>query len=279
MLSSPVKIDALNAVLVHPISNESESSWLSSSELSPTITQIGQSDSAISNSIHVLAAQNLTSACKNEQVALSQNLTYASSSTPKEHLFTPNGLLVETANTPCEMTPDLSSVGTVTYNYRPTSNGFVEDFDVVGGSDFVNKNCNISNSFVTEVMKIPPSGSSKSRCSRVTLAGSSYERGLKASAFSKCACDNLRCIQCNFQVQCYRGARWNEEAVDYMFFRNNVPNDLKLSVNLVAAHESFAYCCQCSWIDTQSEIVLNPGSVSTIGTSSNKQPQWICGGH
>lgn len=36
------------------------------------------------------------------------------------------------------------------------------------------------------------------RCSKVVLAGTAISRGLKSSAFSKCACDNLRCLQCNF---------------------------------------------------------------------------------
>jgi hypothetical protein len=95
----------------------------------------------------------------------------------------------------------------------------------------------------------------KSRCSRVVLAGVLIQRGMKASLFSKCACDNLRCMHCNFQVKCFRGVRWRKE-VDYMFFRNNVMSDGKLSTALTAAAESFAYCCQCSWIDTQ--VVLVP---------------------
>lgn len=36
-----------------------------------------------------------------------------------------------------------------------------------------------------------------------------------------------------------------------MFFRNNAMSDEKLSSALYFSAESFAYCCQCSWINVQ----------------------------
>lgn len=44
------------------------------------------------------------------------------------------------------------------------------------------------------------------RCTRIVLSGSSSARGLRSSVFSKCACDNLRCLSCNFKVRTVRAA-------------------------------------------------------------------------
>lgn len=114
--------------------------------------------------------------------------------------------------------------------------------------------------------------SSKLRCTKVVLAGfqDSAPRGRRASAFSKVACDHLRCLQCNFEVLQFSNYEWNE-SVDYMFFRNNVPNVDKLSQKLDRLDSSCAYCCQCSWVSTKEEMVLTSGN--------STQPQWICGGH
>lgn len=67
----------------------------------------------------------------------------------------------------------------------------------------------------------------KTRCCKVVLAGSNITRGLKSSNFSKYACDNLRCLQCNFKIHSFLNGQWSD-SVDYMFFRNNVPNENKL---------------------------------------------------
>lgn len=112
--------------------------------------------------------------------------------------------------------------------------------------------------------------SARSRCSRVALAGSSSVRGTRVSAFSKCACDSMRCMKCNFAVVCYKDCKWDSSA-DYMFFRNNTPNDAKLSKKLLSMNESCAYCCQCTWIDLTEERIL-------VQANAN-DPQWICAGH
>ena len=39
------------------------------------------------------------------------------------------------------------------------------------------------------------------RCSRVVIGGASVPRGRKTSAFANFACNNLRCLQCNFKVR------------------------------------------------------------------------------
>lgn len=52
------------------------------------------------------------------------------------------------------------------------------------------------------------------------------------------ACDNLRCMSCNFQVLIFQDCSWKTDPniVNYMFFRNNMPNKQKLSVGLIEHH-------------------------------------------
>lgn len=109
------------------------------------------------------------------------------------------------------------------------------------------------------------------RCTRVIIAGPSMERGRKTSAFAQLACNNLRCIQCNFKVHCFANSAW-DSSVDYMFLRNTVPNEVKLAQRLQRSAESCAYCCQCSHTNESGEREL------TAQTSSG-DPQWVCAGH
>lgn len=110
--------------------------------------------------------------------------------------------------------------------------------------------------------------STKSKCLRVTIAGPAWTRGIKASAFSRNACDNLRCLKCNFKVMTFLGKSWDESA-DYIFFRNNVPNEKKLSEKLRNSPESCAYCCQCTWTHLVDEKSVSAGM----------EFQWACAGH
>lgn len=120
------------------------------------------------------------------------------------------------------------------------------------------------------VAKQPDIGTAK-RCTRVVLSGSNIGRGHRSSAFSKCVCDNLRCLHCNFQVCCFVGVKWDPVMVDYMFVRNNVPSSNKLSKGLLSSRNSSAYCCQCTWVDTEVE--------QTLALGNSEQPNWVCGGH
>ena len=108
------------------------------------------------------------------------------------------------------------------------------------------------------------------RCSRVVLAGTAVARGRKSSAFTKYACDNLRCLSCNFTVHCFAGRRW-DASVDYMFLRNTVPNEAKLASKLLDSSSSYAYCCQCTSADESGDRQLTQGAAN--------DPQWICAGH
>lgn len=123
-------------------------------------------------------------------------------------------------------------------------------------------------------------GKKNVKCVRVTLAGAEVARGAKTSSFSKCACDHLRCIQCNFEVLYFKNCKWAADA-DYMFFRNSVPNVEKLNTKLGFSagpedeqHNFCAYCCQCSWVNVKEERTLGP----MIG-SGEGQLHWVCAGH
>ena len=73
------------------------------------------------------------------------------------------------------------------------------------------------------------------------------------------------------QVHCFTSSEW-DSSVDYMFLRNTVPNEAKLSVKLTRSAEKCAYCCQCSSASEGGERELN-AQLSTQG------PQWVCAGH
>lgn len=147
-----------------------------------------------------------------------------------------------------------------------TSSSSSSSYNSGGGSNSLPPTSVSSSSVVTS----GGTAGSKARCSKVMLGGSANTRGLKTSAFSKCLCDNLRCLQCNFQVKVFIGFAW-DSSVDYMFLRNNMPTDSKLSSKLNSSPESAAYCCQCTSAHLSDERTLSQGAAS--------DPQWICSGH
>ncbi len=109
----------------------------------------------------------------------------------------------------------------------------------------------------------------KKKCIRVIVGGASSKRGQKLSSFSKdTVCSNIRCIKCNFSVRTYKDCAW-APSVDYIFLRTNVPNDERVSEQLVEKKGSCSYCCQCSWIEAAEERDVK------------KEPalQWACSGH
>lgn len=83
----------------------------------------------------------------------------------------------------------------------------------------------------------------------------------------KKTCRNLHCQSCDFHVISIKDKKWNNKC-DYMHFRNFHPNVEKLSVNLVPARGTNAYCCQCSWRSVSSEESL----------SSIPDLRWNCAG-
>ena len=57
---------------------------------------------------------------------------------------------------------------------------------------------------------------------------------------------NMRCTSCDFRVLCFRDQEWTKD-VDYMFFRNFMPDATKLKAKLRARDGYDAYACQCAW--------------------------------
>jgi hypothetical protein len=144
----------------------------------------------------------------------------------------------------------------------------------IGGVDDDGSNGDVVNYRVfnplPQVGFVPDSaGMKKKKCVKVSVSGSNTSKGYKHSSFAKdISCSNLRCLKCNFSVLIFNECTW-EDSVDYMFFRNNVPNEIKLSKKLILKTDSCAYCCQCSWTHTYEDVDLKQ-----IG-----HIQWVCGSH
>lgn len=61
------------------------------------------------------------------------------------------------------------------------------------------------------------------------------------------ACSSLRCTACDFDVLRFPGRAW-DRGVDYMYFRNHMPNTTLLGAKLLPTAGAAAYCCQCAWL-------------------------------
>ncbi|KAJ0392667.1 hypothetical protein ATCC90586_000284 [Pythium insidiosum] len=84
---------------------------------------------------------------------------------------------------------------------------------------------------------------------------------------TKKACSNLRCNDCDFTVVQFSGKAWTTDA-DYMFFRENVPNETRLRARMDIAPDSTAYACQCKWLSVDA-----PSRVDAC------RVKWACAGH
>lgn len=60
------------------------------------------------------------------------------------------------------------------------------------------------------------------------------------------------------------------DGCDYLFFRNNYGDQIKLSERLVSSTGNSCYSCQCSWLNIEDKLI----DVETLKTVS-----WGCGGH
>lgn len=56
-----------------------------------------------------------------------------------------------------------------------------------------------------------------------------------------------RCSKCDFKVLRFDDLSWASD-VDYMFFRNYMPNVGKLQHKLKVADSRCAFACQCTWV-------------------------------
>eukprot|EP00474_Spongospora_subterranea_P011906 CRZ12364.1 hypothetical protein [Spongospora subterranea] len=82
------------------------------------------------------------------------------------------------------------------------------------------------------------------------------------------ACSHLRCTMCDHEVVRILNRSW-DPSCDYFFFRNNVPNVIKLEKKTQNAQGSAAYACQCSWITASKPTIIASGSAH----------KWVCTGH
>lgn len=113
----------------------------------------------------------------------------------------------------------------------------------------------------------PPTTGPRKKCTTVYLAGAATATG-HGSAFAKCACAQLRCTKCDFQVLRISGRRWSSR-VDYLFLRNHMPLMDRLQPMLEPDPEACAYACQCSWRTVEAVAKLTP----------KDDLRWVCAGH
>lgn len=79
-------------------------------------------------------------------------------------------------------------------------------------------------------------------------------------------CSSLRCTSCDFSVLRWDGYAWASD-VEYMFFRNHVPDRRKLEAKIRRQAGAAAYCCQCSWV-TVLPLQARVPSASSSGSST-----------
>lgn len=100
-------------------------------------------------------------------------------------------------------------------------------------------------------------------------------------------CLKLRCTACDFNVLRFVGQCWSDK-VNYLFFRNNFPDQGKLSKSLESSSKTTtSYCCQCSWLTVEKKatsmilsgqqstgaafeglLMIRRGAIALSGTSS-----------
>lgn len=113
------------------------------------------------------------------------------------------------------------------------------------------------------------------RCTYLCLGHLGIPVGTTRSLTTRVACAAQRCTACDFAVLQFRlpgGAQWARD-VDYMVFRNDYPDTIRLTQRLVTALGGVAYCCQCSWVSMLPEdgamalCVRRPGNIVTPVTT------------
>ncbi|XP_063054015.1 cilia- and flagella-associated protein 418 isoform X2 [Engraulis encrasicolus] len=109
----------------------------------------------------------------------------------------------------------------------------------------------------------------KRKCCPVFVGGSTTPHGIGTSN-SKRACDQLRCISCDFRIASFDDYEW-DSTCDYLFFRNNMPDCQRLRAKLRRCKGARAYACQCSW-----HTALALGD---LAGQTQAQLRWVCGAH
>ncbi len=63
--------------------------------------------------------------------------------------------------------------------------------------------------------------------------------------------------------------KWTDN-LDYIFFRNNYGDKIKLSEKLVSSQGNLCCSCQCSWVNIQED---------SVKVESLPALDWTCAGH
>ncbi|XP_061676114.1 cilia- and flagella-associated protein 418 [Syngnathoides biaculeatus] len=105
------------------------------------------------------------------------------------------------------------------------------------------------------------------KCCPIYLGGSATDKGV-GTATSKRSCDQLRCTSCDFRVLAFDDCEW-DSSCDYLFLRNNMPNQGKLGAKLQERRGVRAYACQCSWFTAS----------DATDVSTQQQLRWACARH
>ncbi len=122
-------------------------------------------------------------------------------------------------------------------------------------------------------------GAAADKCRAVCVGGATAELGGTRTGLPPRACSSLRCTSCDFAVERWPsisggggggGVKWSA-GVDYMFFRNNMPNRSKLEVKLERYQGAAAYCCQCSWVSVVPMQQQQGGGVVQIRRAATAQ--------
>lgn len=76
-------------------------------------------------------------------------------------------------------------------------------------------------------------------------------------------------MKCDLKVSMFKSRRWCDTA-DYLFFRNNYGDQIKLGEKLIPDNNVTCYSCQCTWLNISDNVI----SVDKI-----KNVDWTCNGH
>ena len=107
------------------------------------------------------------------------------------------------------------------------------------------------------------------KCKNVYLGDDS---GVSSLGSTRCLpCLKVRCTACDFNVLRFVEQGWLESA-DYLFFRNNFPDQAKLSKCLeFASKGTTSYCCQCSWLTIEKAVQSMPSSLLPSGQATGAE--------
>ncbi|ORY68013.1 hypothetical protein LY90DRAFT_667669 [Neocallimastix californiae] len=106
-----------------------------------------------------------------------------------------------------------------------------------------------------------PSSIRKAKCTTLCIGG---QEGITIGNNQK-SCSKLRCTSCDFNCMYFKDYKWSNK-VDYLFFRNYVPNVEKLSEELIPKKGHTSICCQCTW--------LTVDKTTPISSIKDKKIKW-----